>query len=98
MAVIIVNDLPADVTPDEYAKVSEIIEAQGNPDGLVFHTGFVKDDHIQVVDAWESRGQFDAFRESRLMPAIMQVMGDRMAQGGPPPEPDQYEPLDLQTS
>jgi hypothetical protein len=31
------------------------------------------------------------------MPAIMEVMGDRMAQSGPPPEPDQYEPLDLQT-
>ena len=98
MAIIIVNDLPAEVTADEYVKVGEIIQAQGAPDGLVFHTGFVNGDHIQVVDAWESRAQFDAFRESRLMPAIMQVMGDRMAQGGPPPEPDQYEPLDLQTS
>ena len=98
MAIIIVNDLPPDVTADEYARVNEIVEAQGGtPDGLVFHSGFMKDDHIQVVDAWESRGQFDAFRESRLMPAIMEVMGDRMAQGGPPPEPDQYEPLDLQT-
>ena len=97
MAIIIVNDLPPDLTADEYNQVSKIVEEQGNPDGLVFHTGFVKGDHIQVVDAWESRGQFDAFRESRLMPAIMQVMGDRMAQGGPPPEPDQYEPLDLQT-
>jgi len=98
MAIIIVNDLPAEVTADEYVRVAEIIEAQGDPDGLVFHTGFVTGDHIQVVDAWESRAQFDALRESRLMPAIMQVMGDRMAQGGPPPEPDQYEPLDLQTS
>jgi hypothetical protein len=97
VAIIIVNDLPAEVTADEYVRVGEIIQAQGDPDGLVFHTGFVKGDHIQVVDAWESRGQFDAFRESRLMPAIMQVMGDRMAQGGPPPEPDQYEPLDLRT-
>jgi uncharacterized protein YeaC (DUF1315 family) len=97
MAVIIVNDLPPEVTPEEYGKVSEIIQAQGTPDGLVLHTGFVKGDHIQVVDVWESREQFDAFRESRLMPAVMQVMGDRMAQGGgPPPEPDQYEPLDLQ--
>jgi hypothetical protein len=94
MAVIIVNELPPDLTPDEYLKVSEIIQAQGDPDGMVFHTGFVKGDHIQVVDAWESREQFDAFRESRLMPAVMQVMGDR-GQGGPPPEPDQYDPLDL---
>jgi hypothetical protein len=98
MAVIIVNDLPADVTADEYARVSETIQAQGDPDGLVFHTGFVKGGHIQVVDAWESRQHFDAFRESRLMPTIMEVMGDRMAEGGPPPEPGQYEPLDLQTS
>lgn len=96
MAIIIVNDLPADVTTDEYAQVSEIIEGQGDPDGLVLHTGFVKGDHIQVVDVWESREQFDAFQESRLMPAVMQVMGDRMGQGGPPPEPQQYEPLDLQ--
>ncbi|HEY8792678.1 MAG TPA: hypothetical protein VIL96_07340 [Gaiellaceae bacterium] len=98
MAIIIVNDLPADVTADQYARVNEIVESQGGaPDGLVFHTGFVKGDHIQVVDGWESRGQFDAFRESRLMPAIMEVMGEAMAQGGPPPEPDEYEPLDLRT-
>jgi hypothetical protein len=98
MAIIIVNDLPSDFTADDYRKVSAIIQAEGNPDGLVFHTGFMKGDHIQVVDGWESRAQFDAFRESRLMPAVGQVMGDRMAQGGPPPEPDEYEPLDLQTS
>jgi hypothetical protein len=97
MAVIIVNELPPEVTADEYNRVSEIIQAQGDPDGLVFHTGFVTGDHIKVVDAWESREKFDAFNQSRLMPAVMQVMGDRMAQGGPPPEPDQYEPLDLQT-
>jgi hypothetical protein len=30
------------------------------------------------------------------MPAVAQVMGDSMGQGGPPPEPDEYEPLDLQ--
>jgi hypothetical protein len=97
MSIIIVNDLPPEVTAEEYVQVGEIIQSQGNPDGLVFHTGFMKGDHIQVVDAWESREQFDAFRESRLTPAIMQVMGDRMGQGGPPLEPDQYEPLDLQT-
>jgi hypothetical protein len=96
MAIIIVNDLSPEVTPEQYGKVSEIIEGQGDSDGLIFHSGFVKGDHIQVVDAWESREQFDAFRESRLMPAVMQVMGDQMAQGGPPPEPEQYEPLDLQ--
>jgi quinol monooxygenase YgiN len=95
MAIIIVNDLAPDVTADEYARVSEIVQAQGDPDGLVFHTGFMNGDHIQVVDAWESREQFDAFRESTLVPAVMQVMGDRM--DGPPPEPAQHEPLDLQT-
>jgi hypothetical protein len=96
MAVIIVNELPPEVTPDQYAKVGEIIREQGDPDGMIFHSGFVKGDHIQVVDAWESREHFDAFRESRLMPAVAQVMGDSMGQGGPPPEPDEYEPLDLQ--
>jgi hypothetical protein len=97
VAVIIVNDLPPEVTADMYNRVTEIIQSQGDPDGLVFHTGFVKGDHIQVVDAWESREKFDAFNESRLMPAVGQVMGDLMAQGGPPREPDQYDPLDLQT-
>lgn len=97
MAIIIVNDLPADVTAEEYKQVSEIIEPQGAPDGLLFHTGFMKGDHIQTVDAWESREKFEAFREARLTPAIMRVAGERMAQAGPPPEPEEHQPLDLVT-
>ena len=97
MAIIIVNELPSDVSVEDYNKVSEIVEGGGDPDGMIFHSGFVVGDHIQVVDGWDSREQFDAFRESRLMPAVMQVMGDRMAQAGPPMEPVEYEPLDLQT-
>ena len=60
MAVIIVNHLPPEVTPNEYGQVSEIIQGQDPPDGMLFHSGFVTGDHIQVVDAWESREQFDA--------------------------------------
>lgn len=96
MAIIIVNDLPPFVGPEEYAQVAKVVESKGVPDGLLFHTGYVQDDHIHVVDGWESREQFDAFRESTLMPVIMEVMGDRMSQDGPPPEPKEYDALDLQ--
>jgi hypothetical protein len=95
MAVIIVTELPSDVTAEDYTKISEIIERNGAPDGLLFHSGFMAGDHIQVVDAWESRDHYNAFRNSRLLPALGLVMGSRLAQIGTPPSPAQHDPLDL---
>lgn len=95
MAVIIVTDLPSDVTAEDYTRIGEIIERHGAPDGLMFHSGFVAGNHIQVVDAWESRDHYDAFRKSQLLPALGLVMGNRLARIGTPPLPAQHDPLDL---
>jgi len=95
MAVIIVSDLPSEVTPADYGRIGELVQREGAPDGLLFHSGFVVGDHIHVVDAWESRSHYDAFRDSRLLPALLFVMGDRLSRAGTPPPPAQHEPLDL---
>jgi len=95
MAVIIVTDLPSDVTADDYTKIGEIVQRNGAPDGLLFHSGFAVGAHIQIVDAWESYDQFIAFRNSQLLPALGLVMGNRLAKIGTPPPPAQHEPLDL---
>jgi hypothetical protein len=95
MAVIIVTELPSDVTAEDYTKISEIIERKGAPEGLLFHSGFVTGNHIQVVDAWESRDHYNAFRNSQLLPALGLVMGSRLAQISTPPAPAEHEPLDL---
>ncbi|HET9050148.1 MAG TPA: hypothetical protein VFO60_00500 [Candidatus Dormibacteraeota bacterium] len=97
MPVIIVNHLPPATTPEQYTRVSEIIVAGGPVDGLLVHTGFVNGDHIEVVDAWESRAHFDAFEE-RLVAAIKQVVGaEAMLEAGPP-DVAEYEPLDFVTA
>ena len=95
MAVIIVTELPSDITAEDYTKISEIVERNGSPEGLLFHSGFITGNHIQVVDAWESRDHYNAFRNAQLLPALGLVMGNRLAQIGTPPSPAEHEPLDL---
>jgi len=79
MAVIIVSDLPSEVTPEDYVRIGELTEQEGTPDGLLFHSGFLLGNHIRVVDARESHSHYDAFRDSRLLPARIFVMGDRVS-------------------
>jgi len=95
MAVIIVTDLPSGVTAEDYTRIGEIVGRNGSPDGLLFHSGFVAGNHVQVVDVWESRDHYDAHRDSQLLPALALVMGNRLAEIDTPPPPAQHDPLDL---
>jgi hypothetical protein len=80
MAVVIQMDIEA--TVEQYDEVNAKIDPAGNPpDGLILHAGSVTDSGIHVVDVWESEQQFNDFRESRLGPAVGEVMGE---DGGPP--------------
>src|SRR6266849_4088103 len=97
MAVIIINDLPPEVTPEQYLEVGKILDGQDDPDGFIFHSGIQVGDHIRVIDAWESAEHFGAFAQNQLAAAIGQVMGGEMGGGGMP-QPEVHEALDLATS
>jgi hypothetical protein len=80
MAVAIIMDIEA--TAEEYDAVNEKIQPEANPpEGLIIHVGGVMGSSIRVIDVWESEQAFNDFRESRLGPAVGEVMGEA---AGPP--------------
>jgi len=50
------------------------------PDGLLAHGSAEVDGRLRVVDAWESREQFDRFVQERLESAMGEALGDRAEQ------------------
>ena len=51
---------------------------------------------MRVVDVWESREQFEKFRETQLDPALGKALAEgSVAMDGPPPEPEYSEVYDL---
>ncbi|HET6571390.1 MAG TPA: hypothetical protein VFG58_07880 [Solirubrobacterales bacterium] len=70
-------------TREMYEAIHAKMDVDANPpDGLIFHMAGPVDDGWGIIDAWESREQFDAFQADRLMGAI-QSLGDQ-APAGPP--------------
>jgi hypothetical protein len=80
MAVAIIMDIGA--TEEQYDAVNEKIDPSGDPpEGLIIHVGSVSDSGVKVIDVWESEQAFNDFRDSRLGPAVAEVMGE---DAGPP--------------
>jgi hypothetical protein len=80
MAVAIIMELEA--SAEQYDAVNDKIKPEENPpEGLIIHVGSVTDSGIKVIDVWESEQAFNDFRESRLGPAVGEVMGE---DAGPP--------------
>jgi hypothetical protein len=70
---------------DEYVGVARLLESPA-PDGLVYHAaGLQENGNWQSVTVWDSEADFDRFRDERLMPAVREVLGDELADAGPPP-------------
>jgi hypothetical protein len=70
MAVGIRVKLPG-VSQEQFDKLNEhVLGSGGLADGMIFHSSGPIDEGWGVIDFWESRGQFDAFLESRVKPAI----------------------------
>jgi hypothetical protein len=78
--------------PQMYDAVTGAIGLEGDPpEGLIFHWAGEVDGQWTITDVWESREDFDRFREQRLFPAIEQVSGmDPAAEGGPQPEVSEF--------
>jgi hypothetical protein len=80
MAVLITMDIEA--SAEQYDAVNAKVDpASDPPAGLLMHVGAVNGSVVHVVDVWESEQQFNDFRESRLGPAVGEVMGEA---AGPP--------------
>ena len=70
-----------------YEQVARAVRVDENPpDGLIIHAAGEENGKWLSVDVWESEADYQRFREERLMPAVRQVMGDEMADAGPPPQ------------
>jgi len=52
---------------------TELNAAKEPPSGLVVHVHFMESGRARIVDVWESRADYDAFRTQRLAPAIEKV-------------------------
>ncbi len=70
---------------DDYERVQQVM-GDDPPPGLIYHAaGEVEGGRWQSVSIWESEGDFDRFRDERLMPAVQEALGAEMVQSGPPP-------------
>ena len=46
----------------------------GPPAGLIVHTAGTDGEDFRIVDVWETREAWEAFRDERLMPTIREVL------------------------
>jgi hypothetical protein len=69
----------------DYERVQQAVGDQP-PEGLICHVaGEQPDGNWQSVSIWESEEHFNRFRDEKLLPAVRQVLGEGLAQAGPPP-------------
>jgi hypothetical protein len=71
---ILIRFSPANMTAEQYDKVSEQIQesTEWPPDGLDIHVCFGDDGNLRVSEIWDSQEQLDAFGE-KLMPQLQEA-------------------------
>lgn len=88
MAVIMKQVMSAGVPLDMIDAVTEEMGADTSPpEGMIFHAHYEEDGRVHILDVWESAAAHEAFRDSRLMPAMAKVAAARgfdLAAAGPP--------------
>jgi hypothetical protein len=89
MTVVLEQTMPEGTTVEFLDEVTRQMGVETNPPaGLMVHTHFIRDGHVQVVDVWDSEEAYAAFRDQTLMPAMQKVGAEHgmdMSQG-PLPE------------
>jgi len=58
---------------DLYTKLSDLIGDE-SPQGLIVHLAFELPGGMRIIDLWESKADFDRFRETRLRPSMEKVL------------------------
>lgn len=77
--------LAAQGTWETYEKVSKELDPTPS-EGLLIHVaGANADDKWRVVQVWDSEEAFTRFRDERLMPTLLRVLGAEHMADGPPP-------------
>jgi hypothetical protein len=86
MAVVIrTTDFPEGVGTQMYDGVQAELGIESDPPpGLIVHWAGEMDGKWTVLDLWESREEYDRFRDERLFPAIQKVSGMNPADGPQP--------------
>jgi hypothetical protein len=86
MAVAIrVTDFPQGPGTEMYDGVNAEMDVENDPpEGLIFHWAGEVDGKWTINDVWESREQYDSFREGRLLPAVKKVSGQDPEEGPQP--------------
>ncbi|GAC1649048.1 MAG: hypothetical protein NVS4B6_24050 [Mycobacterium sp.] len=88
MAVIMQQVMPAGIPLDMLDAVTEEMGADTSPpEGMLLHAHYEQDGSVHILDLWESAEAFQAFRDSRLMPAmatVAEARGFDLAAAGPP--------------
>ena len=76
-----------EMTWSDYEKVTQALSVDADPPaGLIVHAAGEVDGKWRSVDVWESEADYNRFREERLMPAVIQAMGEEAVAAGPPPQ------------
>jgi hypothetical protein len=70
-------------------QVSAQMDVRGNlPAGPLIHIATEEEGGVRIIDVWNSQADYDAYEESRLMPAITsaaQTHGMELPTDGPRP-------------
>ena len=79
------TDFPEGVGTAMYDGVNNAMDVANNPpDGMIFHWAGEVEGKWTITDLWESRADYERFRDERLFPAIQQVSGMNPADGPQP--------------
>jgi hypothetical protein len=89
MAIVVINELPENVTEEMFDAVNEKL-GRDVPEGGIVHTAGRDDNGLmRVVDVWESREALERFENERLRPAIAEVMSGMGLNPDQAPRPKQ---------
>jgi len=62
------------ITSEQYDEILKRVRWEEEiPEGAILHVAAFDDEGARVFDLWESPEKFDAFVQSRLMPAIRSI-------------------------
>jgi hypothetical protein len=74
---VVVSAIAPERFADMYEAVSgKVMPGDELPAGCALHIAGPVEDGWRVITVWESREDFDRFREEKLLPAIREVAGD----------------------
>ena len=71
---------PAQVYDAMHARLLDL--TGGKADGLLVHLARATETGFQIVEVWESKGQFERYQTELIEPLLAEMTGD----GGPPGE------------